>query len=232
MSLHLSFLHLLSLWIIITYHTGLITASKRVSMKTLITMLGAEHSALIHSPIRMKRNSWEKQETKPSSETILSQEIYAVFEHDQHLIKTQCKFGLSDSAAVVNGCSWSFAFVLQKHCTSFSAVITVSAIPRGKFYSNKMASFKYLKDVSGHFFLARAYTGTGTNAAWILVIPCNRIYIRSSVCRSQKGENTTVIILFALFFVPLLSLFQTNMKKKWINQVQTSVHYPCWKWLN
>ena len=65
------FLHSLSLWIIITYHTGLITASKRVSMKTLITVLGAEHSALIPSPARMKRNSWEKQERKPSSETTL-----------------------------------------------------------------------------------------------------------------------------------------------------------------
>lgn len=65
MSLHLSFLRSLSLWIIITYHTGLITASKRVSVKTLITVLGAEHSALIPSNTRMKRNSWEKQERKP-----------------------------------------------------------------------------------------------------------------------------------------------------------------------
>lgn len=54
------FLHSLSLWIIITYHTGLITASKRVSMKTLITVLGAEHSALIPSNTHMKRNSWGK----------------------------------------------------------------------------------------------------------------------------------------------------------------------------
>ena len=58
------FLHSRSLWIIITYHTGLITASKRVSMKTLITALGAEHSALIPSHTRMKRNSWGKQEKK------------------------------------------------------------------------------------------------------------------------------------------------------------------------
>lgn len=65
MSLHLSFLRSLSLWIIITYHTGLITASKRVSMKTLITVLGAEHSALIPSHTSMKSNSWEKQERKP-----------------------------------------------------------------------------------------------------------------------------------------------------------------------
>lgn len=58
-SIYLS-LRSLSLWIIITYHTGLITASKRVSVKTLITASGAEHSALIPSHTRMKRNSWGK----------------------------------------------------------------------------------------------------------------------------------------------------------------------------
>ncbi len=63
----LSFPSLLSLWIIITYHTGLIIASKRVSMKTLITLMGGEHSALILSHTGMKRNSWEKQDIKLSS---------------------------------------------------------------------------------------------------------------------------------------------------------------------
>lgn len=73
-SIYLS-LRSLSLWIIITYHTGLITASKRVSVKTLITALGAEHSALIPSHTRMKRNSWGKtridKKKKHSSETFL-----------------------------------------------------------------------------------------------------------------------------------------------------------------
>lgn len=55
MSLHLSFLS--TLQIIIAYHTGLITASKRVSMKTLITVFGAEHSAWISTYLYPKKTA-------------------------------------------------------------------------------------------------------------------------------------------------------------------------------
>ena len=64
--------HSPSLWIIITDHTGLITASKTASTKTLITLSGAERRALIPSNSRMKRKQLrKKQERKTSSEKIL-----------------------------------------------------------------------------------------------------------------------------------------------------------------
>lgn len=153
-SIYLS-LRSLSLWIIITYHTGLITASKRVSVKTLITASGAEHSALIPSHTRMKRNSWGKtridKKKKNSSETFLWREIYAAFERDKHFDKElQRELCQSESAAVFDGCLWSFAFCPQKRGALFSAVITVSAVPRGQFHSNNKASFKCLRAVWGY----------------------------------------------------------------------------------
>lgn len=153
-SIYLS-LRSLSLWIIITYHTGLITASKRVSVKTLITALGAEHSALIPTHTRMKRNSWGKtridKKKKNSSETFLWREIYAAFERDKHFDKElQRELCQSESAAVFDGCLWSFAFCPQKRGALFSAVITVSAVPRGQFHSNNKASFKCLRAVWGY----------------------------------------------------------------------------------
>lgn len=153
-SIYLS-LRSLSLWIIITYHTGLITASKRVSVKTLITALGAEHSALIPSHTCMKRNSWGKtridKKKKNSSETFLWREIYAAFERDKHFDKElQRELCQSESAAVFDGCLWSFAFCPQKRGALFSAVITVSAVPRGQFHSNNKASFKCLRAVWGY----------------------------------------------------------------------------------
>lgn len=153
-SIYLS-LRSLSLWIIITYHTGLITASKRVSVKTLITALGAEHSALIPSHTRMKRNSWGKTRIDKKKKTVQRlfswREIYAAFERDKHFDKElQRELCQSESAAVFDGCLWSFAFCPQKRGALFSAVITVSAVPRGQFHSNNKASFKCLRAVWGY----------------------------------------------------------------------------------
>lgn len=137
----------LSLWIIITYHTGLIIASKRVSMKTLIAAFGSARSALIPSHAAWKETAEEKQESKPSSESVPHQ-IYAAFERDKHSTKNPD----------AKSCFWVFMiFVLQKHCASFSAVITVATTPRGQFYSNNKASLKAVSCADYVFFSWRGY---------------------------------------------------------------------------
>lgn len=133
LSLHLSSLHPLSLWIIITHHTGLITTSKRVSMKTLITALGAEHSALIPPHTRMKRESW-KQERDP----VLKQEICAFFDRDKHSTKNS-----NTSLANLSYFGWLFMIFYLRNmvCNFLFALITAFDIPRGQFYFRKRIFF-------------------------------------------------------------------------------------------
>lgn len=181
MSLRLYFLGTLSLWIIIAYHTGLITASERVSMKTLITVRSGALCFDSLSHLHEKKTAAKNQKENPIHRLFFNKKFLLFL----NMVKIQQWTTTEVWPIWIGSCFWGlfmFFCLLQKHSALLLWLLSL-LFPRGKFYSHNMTSFKCLKAVCGHFCL-------GKDIGWL----SDRIQVKILISSEFMGANAECVV--------------------------------------